>query len=118
MDTDSMSPNTDTQGTNTYSEEVECEGASKHGNLPNGVCALRGSEWTTDKEQATVGYAMYPDPTSNLSLHIPTPNDEPNEFDHLRAYPSPTSPFVYDDIDKLHCDYKDSIPRPSSTWGP
>ena len=93
-----------------YREEVECEGASEHRNHPNGVRELRGSEWTTDEEEATVGYATYPDPTSNISICPPTPNNELDGSDYLTAYPSPTSPFIYDDIDKLCCDYEDDIP--------
>ena len=94
-----------------YREEVECEGASKHGNHPNGVRELRGSEWTTNEEKATMGYVTYPDPTSNISICPPTPNNELNGSDYLTDYPSPTSPFVYDNIDKLHRDYEDNIPE-------
>ena len=86
------------------------KGASEHGNHPNGVRELRASEWTTDEEEATVGYTTYPDPTSNISIRPPTPNDELNGSDYLTAYPSP-SPFIYDDINKLHRDYEDNIPE-------
>ena len=82
-----------------------------NGNHPNGVCELRGSEWTTNEEEATEGYVVYPDPTSNISLHPSAPNNEPNEFDHLTAYPNPNSPFTYNDIDTLCHDYENGIPE-------
>ena len=92
-----------------YSEDVECEGANKHRNHLHRVCELWGSEWTTEEEEITIGYAAYPDLTSNILLCPSTPNDELNESDHLTAYPNPTSPFTYDDIDTLHCDYENGV---------
>ena len=70
---------------------------------------LRGSEWNTDEEEATVGYAVYPDPTSNISLCPSTPDDELNKSNHLTAYPNPTSPFTYNDINTLYHDYENGI---------
>ena len=70
---------------------------------------LRDSEWTTDEEEATTGYMAYPDPTSNLLLHPPTPNDKPNKSNHHTAYPDPTSCFINDDFNTLQCDYRNGV---------
>ena len=101
MDMNLMNPSTGTQSTSAAREH---EGASEHGNHLNGVCELRDSEWTIDKENTTIGYMAYPDHTSNLSLHPPTHNDELNKFNHLTVNPNPTPPTIYEDLSILQHD--------------
>ena len=49
-------------------------------------------------------------------LHPPTPKDKLNRFNHLTAYPNPTSPFIYDNLNTLQHDYGNGVPGAIAYW--